>query len=407
MSSAAPTLPSPPLRQRLEVERVLGSVRGPHPGPTLVCIGGVHGNEPAGVLALQRVLVRLAGRAGAMRGDFVALAGNRPALALGRRFVDRDLNRAWTDERLDRLREPGAVHELIEDREQVELLEAFEAAVASARGPVYLLDLHTTSGPGGPFITFGDMLPNRILAAHIPVPMILGLEELLDGTLGTFLGRHGIVGLAYESGQHDEPRAVDRAEAGIFLTVAAVGLLPEASVPETAAARKLLAADTRHLPGAMELVHRHGIGPLDGFVMDPGYRSFQPVRTGQAVAKDVRGPVRVDRNARLLMPLYQKLGDDGFFLVREFSPFWMRASYVLRKLGVDRIVHWLPGVSLDPALPGAVLVDRNVARWYATELLHLLGFRIHEEAGTRLVVRRRRPDDARYVVAGPTPGALR
>lgn len=407
MSSPASTLPAQPVLQGPEVERVLGSLRGAQPGPTLVCIGGLHGNEPAGVRALQRVLARLVPRESAMRGDLVALAGNRPALAVGRRFLDRDLNRAWTDERLARLRQRGAAPELVEDREQIELLEAFEAAVAAARGPVYLLDLHTTSGPGGPFITFGDMLPHRELAAHIPVPMILGLEELLDGTLSTFLGRHGIVGLAFEAGQHEEPRAVDRAEAGILLTVVAVGLLPEALVPEVVAARKLLFGDTRHLPRAMELVYRHGIGPLDGFAMDPGYRSFQPVRKRQAVAKDVRGPVRVDRDARILMPLYQKLGDDGFFLIREFSPFWMQASYVLRKLRLDRIVHWLPGLSLDPALAGAVVVDRGVARWYATELLHLLGFRIHEDVGARLVMRRRRPDDARYVVEGPTSGALR
>lgn len=42
----------------LEVEWVLGCLRGARPGPTLVCIGGIHGNEPAGVQALRRVLAR-------------------------------------------------------------------------------------------------------------------------------------------------------------------------------------------------------------------------------------------------------------------------------------------------------------------------------------------------------------
>ena len=388
------------------VDRVIGRVRGARPGPTLLCVGGLHGNEPAGVQGLRRVLDRLAPRAYAMRGDFVALSGNRAALALGRRFIDRDLNRAWNDERIDHLRGARDLGVVAEDREQVELLEAIEAVVEAARGPVYFLDLHTTSGHGGPFTTFGDTLSNRDLAAHIPVPMILGLEELVDGTLLAFLGGHGIVGVAYESGQHDEPRAVDRAEAGIWLTVATVGLLEQTHLPEATEGWKLLAHDSGHLPKAMEMTYRRDIGPLDSFVMNPGYQNFQPVKAGEVVAHDVHGPIHVERDARILMPLYQKQGDDGFFLVREFSPFWLRASYILRSLRVDRWVHRLPGVSLDPSMPDAVVVDKRVARFGAQQLFHLLGFRKHEDAGPRLVMRRRRFDDVRYVVRGPKPERL-
>lgn len=398
---------SPPPPSPLAVERFLGRVRGAHPGPTLLCVGGLHGNEPAGVLAVLRVLERLAPRAGLMRGELVGLAGNRTALTLKRRYVDRDLNRAWTDERLEGLRVAVGTDAGVEDREQLELLVAVEAVVEQARGPVYLLDLHTTSGFGGPFTTFGDTLPNRHLAAHIPVPMILGLEELLDGTMLAFLGRHGIVGVAYETGQHDERRAVDRAEAGIWLSLATVGLLEESLLPEASAGWKLLAHDSGHLPRAMEMVYRHDIAPLDSFVMDPGYGNFHPVKAGQSVAQDVHGPVRVDRDARLLMPLYQKQGEEGFFLIREFSAFWLRASYILRSVGVDRWVHRLPGVSLDPGMPDAVVVNKRIARWGAVQLFHLLGFRKHEDAGSRLVMRRRRFDDVRYVVHGPNPERLR
>jgi succinylglutamate desuccinylase len=388
------------------VDRVLGEIRGGHAGPTLLCIGGLHGNEPAGVEALARVLAGLGPRAASLRGDFVALAGNREALALGRRFVDRDLNRAWSDERIDRLRAAPEEVTNAEDHEQLELLDAIEGVVARARGPVYLLDLHTTSGRGGPFTAFGDTLANRNLASHIPVPMILGLEELVDGTLLAFLGRHGIVGVSYETGQHAEPRAVDRAVAGVWLTVGSVGLLEEIHLPEAAEGRKLLVHDTGHLPGAMEMTYRKDVAPLDDFAMDPGYENFHPVKAGQVVAHDVHGPVLVERDALLLMPLYQAQGEDGFFLIREFSPFWLRASYILRSLRIDRWVHLLPGVRLDADMPDAVVVNRRVARWGAQQFFHLLGFRKHEDAGPRLVMRRRRFDDVRYVVRGPTPERL-
>lgn len=32
----------------------IATIRGPLPGPTLIALGGIHGNEPAGVLAATR-----------------------------------------------------------------------------------------------------------------------------------------------------------------------------------------------------------------------------------------------------------------------------------------------------------------------------------------------------------------
>jgi len=387
-------------------ERVLGRVTGFREGATLLCIGGLHGNEPAGVVAIQRVLEALAPRREEVSGELVALTGNRAALAEGKRFLRRDLNRAWTEQRIERLRVEGHLNGQPEDREQVELVGAIEDVVERARGPVYLLDLHTTSGHGGPFTTFGDTLPNRDFASHIPVPMVLGLEELIEGTLLAYLGRHGIVGVTYETGQHEEPAAVDRAEAGIWLAIAAAGLVPEDRLPESTTGRKLLQRETEGLPRALEMCYRHHIEREDGFRMRPGYRNFQPVRRGEVVADDVRGRVSTSRGGRILMPLYQALGQDGFFLIREFRPFWLWVSYALRTLKADRVGGWLPGVRRDPRRPDEVVVDRRVARWFAVQLFHLMGYRIHEEDGPRLILRRRRFDEAEFVERGPTPERL-
>ncbi|MEQ9400663.1 MAG: succinylglutamate desuccinylase/aspartoacylase family protein [Longimicrobiales bacterium] len=385
-------------------DRILGRIRGGRPGPTLLCIGALHGNETAGVRGIEAVLERLGGRGAEMAGEFVALVGNRQALARGRRYLDRDLNRAWTTDRLGALvrsREGSA-----EDREQRELIAAIDGVVRSARGPVYVLDLHTTSGSGGTFSTFGDTLPNRDFAAHIPAPMILGLEELVDGTLLAFLGQRGLVAVVFESGQHDEPAAVDRAEAAIWIAVSAAGLLPQARLPEATDGWKRIHRDCRGLPRALEMRYRHDIGRGDGFRMKPGYRNFQPVAAGEVVAMDAKGEVHVREASRILMPLYQEQGDDGFFLVREFSPFWLWLSSALRRLKVDRVAHWLPGVQRLPDTPDGVVVDKRVARWYAVQLFHLLGFRKEEDAGSRVVLRRRRFDEARFVDLGPPPETL-
>ena len=89
------------------------------------------------------------------------------------------------------------------------------------------------------------------------------------------------------------------------------------------------------------------------------------------------------------MPLYQAKVNDCFVLVREFRHFWLRLSAKLRALGVDRHVHWLPGIRKHPEDSDTLIVDRRVARWYAMQVLHLLGFRREVEVDKTLVVQRR------------------
>ena len=386
--------------------RRLGRAGGRRPGPTLLCVAGIHGNEPAGIHAVRRVLPALQDRDDQIGGQFVALAGNIEALRHGRRFVDRDLNRAWTSERIIELRAGAATNGTVEDREQTELLREIEKVLEAADGPVYALDLHTTSGPGGVFSAFTDSLPHRDFASAFPVPMIFGLEELVDGTLLNLLSEHGIVAVTVETGQHDEPAAVDRAEAALWIAVVAAGLLPEHAVPQLVEARKRLERDVEGLPRALEMRQKRDVHDGDGFVMEPGYSNFDPVKAGDVVAHDARGEVVVEEDGRLLMPLYQEQGEDGFFLVREFSPFWMRASVAMRRAGLSRIVTWLPGVRRAVDNPDEVVVDKHIARFFARQLFHLLGFRQLEDAGDTLVMRRRPFDEGRYLKRPPRPGPI-
>jgi hypothetical protein len=62
---------------------------------------------------------------------------------------------------------------------------------------------------------------------------------------------------------------------------------------------------------------------------------------------------------------------------------------LLRRLRLDRIVHWLPGVRRDRDDHHTILVDARVARWLVTELFHLLGFRKERQRGVWLAFTRR------------------
>lgn len=396
----------------LDLERVLGSY-GPPGGPTLIVVSGMHGNEPAGVEACLTIRDRLARAEDRLKGRVHLVVANLEAIRRGVRYVDQDLNRAWTRDRVEAVRRalPGAADGAgaaglageAEAREQRELLELFERWVAESRGPVYMLDLHTTSGPGAAFSTVADTLENRRLALALPVPVVLGLEELVVGTLHDYLGDLGVITIAFESGQHAEIEAVVRARAAIWLMLYTSGILPAGAVPELRNAWDHLADGHRHLPRALEMRYRHPIVAEDRFRMKGGYRNFQTVEKGEALAEDQDGAVLSPESARILMPLYQAQGNDGFFVVREFHPLWLRISNVLRRGGVDRVVHWLPGIRRHPEDPDALVVNRTVARWYALQVLHLLGFRRELDLGDKLVVQRRRSPalHGAYVPGGP------
>lgn len=374
----------------MEVPRTLGRVGERRTRePLVVVVGGLHGNEPAGVVASERVLEHLDHSGLSLAGEVVFVAGNRAALARGVRFVDRDLNRAWTRDEVEAIRRNGHRGESAEDREQDELMAVVDELLLSASGPVYVLDLHTTSGPGGAFSTTADTLENRALALSLPVPLVLGLEELVDGTLHDYLDSRGCITVAFEAGQHSEPEAVTRAEGAIWLTLAATGLIREEQVPQVAAARKALAREARRHPRVVEMRHRHPVAPGDGYRMEPGFRNFQPVRKGDLLGQDRAGKIRASERGRILMPLYQDQGEDGYFIVREFRPFWLHVSRFVRQIGLGRWVHWLPGIHMKPSRPDVLVVNRRVARWYALQVLHLLGYRRQRILGDKLVVLRR------------------
>lgn len=373
--------------------RVLGSYSGQDAGPLLICIGGIHGNEPAGVFAAQRVLDQLHDQHPPFRGDFVALVGNRAALARSRRYLVEDLNRVWFPERLTRLRSHSAYAVLEpEEAEQRELLLALEDALDRRRGPVIFLDLHTTSADGIPFTVISDTLLNRRLALSIPAPVILGLEELLEGTTLNYMNDCGYLAVGFEGGQNAAPASIYSHEAAIWTLLITAGCLSRRHAAHVAPLYEELAQRTRMAPHIVEVRYRHAVQEGDLFTMEPGYRSFQKVRCGQLLAHDRHGEIRARENGYLLMPLYQSQGTDGFFLVREVRPLWLRLSAWLRRLRVDRILPWFPGVHRHPQAPETLLVNRHIARWFVLEVFHLLGFRRQHVEADMLVVSRRPHD---------------
>lgn len=391
--------------EKSRVERLVCRRRGALPGPTLIVIGGIHGNEPAGVHACQRVAETFAHYDVDLCGEFLALAGNTQALAREVRYVDVDLNRHWITTDNNGGQPPHATEPphaepphtglLVEDVERMELLDTIDAAVARARGEVFCIDLHTTSGGGLPFATIGDTLRNRQFALRCPVPLVLGLEEQLQGTLLEYINGLGHVTMGFEAGRHDDEASVDNHEALIWHALVAAGLIRPSNVPDFERSRRRLREAGRGAPRVFEIRHRHEVGPEDDFKMQPGYRSFMKVRRGEILAHDRNGAVHARESGLLLLPLYQGLGDDGFFIGRSVHPFWLHVSALFRRLRLDHVIAALPGIRRHPDDPTSLIVDTHVARLYPLEIFHLLGFRRRRWVDDELVVSRRAHDLAR------------
>ncbi|MCA8953556.1 MAG: succinylglutamate desuccinylase/aspartoacylase family protein [Planctomycetes bacterium] len=391
--------------ERAVTGRELGAWDCGRAGPTLLLLGGMHGNEPAGVVAAQNLLARLAADGVQIAGRVVALAGNVAALARNCRYVDRDLNRGWSAAAIALLRERatrgGELDLLVEDREQLELLRRFEQLLATRNGPLVVLDLHTSSADGAPFLCLADTIDNRRLGLATGVPLILGIEETIDGASLEWFADRGLMGLAIEGGQHDDPASPQKHEGAIWRAMDHLDMLAPARAADPgfdiSDRTAVLDGAVGNTPPIVEIVERRAISPADDFRMEPGFVNFQTVRRGDLLAHDRDGEIRAPRDALVLLPLYQALGEDGFFLGRTVRTFWLHLATMVRALRLDALVRFLPGVRCTPAEANTICVDPKVARWFVTEIFHLLGFRKRRMRGGLLTFTRRLslPENAR------------
>lgn len=303
-----------------ESPRVIGHYVGSEPGPLVVAIGGIHGNEPAGVAALERLFELLQEEplinpGFTFRGELLALRGNLAALRSGQRYIDTDLNRIWRTEALQGSR-------VSEAEELTGLLAAIAHALdETPASELVLLDLHTTTATGGVFAVTGDDKPSLMLATELGVPVIKGMLSGLQGTTlsyfrgGQFDFDKPSRAVTFEAGAHDEPASVDRALAATVNLLRSAGCVSPEDV--STHYEETLRSAAIGTPPLLELayVHRLSVSERAHFVMRPGFKNFQPVTAGTLLADDPNGPIAAPCDGYLLMPLYQQQGEEGFFIV--------------------------------------------------------------------------------------------
>ena len=377
------------LNKSIEVTRIIGHIQGTQPGPTLIFTGGIHGNEPSGVFALQQVLEEIKEKNISVNGNIYALSGNLTALEEGTRFNNQDLNRIWTSDRMNKVHNGINVKE--EDKETVQQLDICSTItdiLHKEKGPFYFMDLHTTSSETIPFLTVNDSLLNRKFTKQYPVPLVLGIEEYLDGPLLSYINELGYVAFGFEGGQHDDLSSIENHIAFIYLSLLFSESIEKDSV-NFQHYYDVLAKTSVDSRDIYEIFYHYKIEKDEAFTMKPGFLNFQHFNKGQELARSNGNIIFAEKSGRMLMPQYQSQGDDGFFSIRKIPPLFLRLSRALRKLKFDRILPVMPGIHWQTDKHDALIVNRKIAWLFAKQFFHLLGYRSKKIDQTHLVIKNR------------------
>lgn len=255
---------------------------GAQPGPRLIVLGAVHGNETCGTRAIERVLRELgSGDLRLARGRLTLVpVTNRLAYERGQRVGDRNLNRDLRPTAAPQDNEERIANELCP------LLADHEV----------LLDLHSFHSPGAPFVMLGpqdnqgELEPFAHARDEEALAVRLGVTRAVDGWLDTYAAgaarrggsaRYGMGttefmrtaggwGVTLECGQHDDPQAPEVAYQAILRTLAHLGLV------ELAPPAPAVAMETLRL---CEVIDRDA--PGDRFARE--WTSFAPVARGETI----------------------------------------------------------------------------------------------------------------------------
>ena len=241
------------------------------PGPRLLVLGAVHGNEVCGARAVAQLIEELdSGALAIQRGTLSLVPVTNPlAYQLGQRTGDRNLNRNMA---------PSAIPQDFEDKIANVLCPLLDAHDV-------LLDLHSFHTGGAPFVMIGPqnnsgaLEPFTHAEAEMQLALHTGPHRIVEGWLDTYargiqkriaksaiegiraqtlvtnpnygvgtteyMRSRGGYGVTLECGKHEDPLAVGVARHAILQTLALLGLADLPLKPEPATREILRLVDRK------------------------------------------------------------------------------------------------------------------------------------------------------------------
>jgi len=301
------------------MNRIIGTFEGEGKGPLVILLGGIHGNEVAGVKAIHEVFRLLEMGDIPIKGRIVGLIGNIKAIKARKRYIDYDLNRVWNDAYVSMIQKD---HEAFENAEDLEGFQLYSSIMHHSAGDFttkILVDLHTTSSENGNFIVIPEDEAINPIVTALHLPVVLDMVKFLEGTLLNFMHDQGFISFAFEGGKMGSSKALLLHTSGIWEVLNASGSISLQHDDKFDKYSKVLKKMAESLPKTVKVLYRHYVDEGDSFRMNNGYHNFQVVRKGEELASDKTGSVRSPMDGMIFLPLYQDAGNDGFFIVEELN----------------------------------------------------------------------------------------
>ena len=293
-------MPSSPSSQTRPTHLRSHTFHGLAPGPRLLVLGAVHGNEVCGTQAIMQLLSEIdSGELSIQRGSvsFVPIT-NPLAHQLKQRVGDRNLNRNMA---------PSAIPQDFEDRIANVLCPLLEAHDV-------LLDLHSFHTGGAPFVMIGPqdntgtLEPFSLAADEMQLALHTGAPRIVEGWLDTYargvqrratraddafdnisarsqtlvtnpnygvgtteyMRSRGGYAVTLECGQHDDPAGIGVARHAILQTLGLLGITSSSPTPPASSPEILRLVDVTDKAHASDTFTRE-------------WRSFDAVKAGDMI----------------------------------------------------------------------------------------------------------------------------
>ncbi len=297
------------------MNRILAKKNGNKNDILFIILGAIHGNEPVGIKVIERLFSAL--KTVSVTGTVVGIIGNKKAYLKGVRYIEHDLNRLFLKNIIEE--SYAKKNPTNEYKELIELIDCIRNEIKQTTPKrIFLIDVHSTSADSPLFSIVNDDETTWEIAAAMQTPVVTGLSGKfpVGSTVEYFTQENfdvPITAVSVEAGQHKDSKTIQHAFNYLVKMFEYIGLIEKSAIDISDAASSI-----KNLPTLVKFIYRHAISPDDAFAMDKGYESFQAVKKGEILGSDKTGPVISPQDGYILMPLYQKQGNDGFFLVGKF-----------------------------------------------------------------------------------------
>ena len=276
--------------------------KGTSKGPTIAIIGGIHGDEKIGVLAINKLKKLI--KKEEVFGKIYFIFGNPYAYKKNKRFLRHDMNRLFKSNGVQLGKKPS-----------LEQKRAFEIAKILKKTD-FMLDIHSTQKPSVPFV-YCKLSPRHLELARIfETKFIVGPAKgakipSLSACTDDYVNSHGGIGITYESGWNRDLKVLGKVIQKTMEFLKKIQANPEA-------------CDKRSVPFKKNPIiiglYKEVIPKTSAFGLTKDFRNFDFIKKGELIAHDGKRRITVKQDSYIIFPKTQFIvGKPACYLGRRFK----------------------------------------------------------------------------------------